>query len=126
MVKARGIEFQGNRDSLMGRELYNMSHRFGFQNPNWPYFQDTKIERIHYMAESSVRSQRITTTMHATTHIDAPAHMVQGTPLIDEVPLPHFVGTDIVVGMPKKKWEFIAATIRRPLVAMRSAPVTCC
>lgn len=35
-------------------------------------------------------SQRITTTMHATTHIDAPAHVVQGTPFIDEVPLPHF------------------------------------
>ena len=43
--------------------------------------------------------------MHATTHIDAPAHVVQGTPFIDEVPLPHFFGTGIVVSLPKKKWE---------------------
>ena len=43
-----------------------------------------------------VLSQRITTTMHATTHIDAPAHVVQGTPFIDEVPLPHFFGSGIV------------------------------
>ena len=105
MVEIRGIEFQSNTDNDMGLEFYNLSHRFGFQNPNWPYFQDTKIERIHYMAKSGVLSQRITTTMHATTHIDAPAHVVQGTPFIDEVPLPHFFGTGLVVSIPKKKWE---------------------
>ena len=33
--------------------------------------------------------------------------MVQGTPFIDEVPLPHFFGSGIVVSIPKKKWEFI-------------------
>jgi kynurenine formamidase len=109
MVKVRGIEFEGNTDNSMGLEFYNLSHRFGFQNPNWPYFQDTKIERIHYMAKSGVLSQRITTTMHATTHIDAPAHVVQGTPFIDEVPLPHFFGTGLVVSIPKKKWEQITA-----------------
>ena len=49
------------------------------------------------MAKSGVLSQRITTSMHNTTHIDAPAHVVQGTPFIDEVPLPHFFGSGIVV-----------------------------
>ncbi|MEM9574412.1 MAG: cyclase family protein, partial [Pseudomonadota bacterium] len=105
MITIRGIDFQANTDNDMGLEFYNLSHRFGFQNPNWPYFQDTKIERIHYMAKSGVLSQRITTTMHATTHIDAPAHVVQSTPFIDEVPLPHFFGSGIVVSLPKKKWE---------------------
>ena len=89
----------------MGLEFYNLSHRFGYQSPNWPYFEDVKIERIHYMAKSGVLSQRITTSMHNTTHIDAPAHVVQGTPFIDEVPLPHFFGSGIVVSLPKKKWE---------------------
>ena len=89
----------------MGLEFYNLSHRFGYQSPNWPYFEDVKIERIHYMAKSGVLSQRITTSMHNTTHIDAPAHVIQGTPFIDEVPLPHFFGSGIVVSIPKKKWE---------------------
>ncbi len=71
MVKVRGIEFQGNLDNPMGLEFYNLSHRFGFQHPNWPYFQDVKIERIHYMAKSGVLSQRITTTMHATTRLSS-------------------------------------------------------
>src|SRR4026207_1687108 len=74
----------------MGLEFYNLSHRFGYQSPNWPYFEDVKIERIHYMAKSGVLSQRITTSMHNTTHIDAPAHVLQGTPLIAEVPTPTF------------------------------------
>ena len=103
--KIRGVTFEENLNNAMGLEFYNLSHRFGYQSPNWPYFEDVKIERIHYMAKSGVLSQRITTTMHNTTHIDAPAHVVQGTPFIDEVPLPHFFGSGIVVSIPKKKWE---------------------
>lgn len=106
-ITVRGIEFEANLDNPMGIEFYNLSHRFGFQCPNWPYFRDVRIERMHYMAKSGVLSQTITTTMHVTTHIDAPAHVVQGTPFIDEVPLPHFFGSGIVVSIPKKKWEQI-------------------
>jgi kynurenine formamidase len=103
--KIRGVMFEENLKNQMGLEFYNLSHRFGYQSPNWPYFEDVKIERIHYMAKSGVLSQRITTSMHNTTHIDAPAHVVQGTPFIDEVPLPHFFGSGIVISIPKKKWE---------------------
>ena len=103
--KIRGVTFEENLNNSMGLEFYNLSHRFGYQSPNWPYFEDVKIERIHYQAKSGVLSQRITTSMHNTTHIDAPAHVVQGTPFIDEVPLPHFFGSGIVVSIPKKKWE---------------------
>src|SRR5947209_14037018 len=125
-MKIRGIEFQGNLDNEMGLEFYNLSHRFGYQSPNWPYFEDVKIERIHYMAKSGVLSQRITTSMHNTTHIDAPAQVVQGTPFIDEVPLPHFFVYGIVVAIPKKKWEPItyddlekaAGSVVRPLVVV--------
>ena len=101
----RGVTFQENLDNDMGLEFYSLSHRFGYQCPNWPYFRDVQIERMHYMAKSGVLSQTLTTTMHVTTHIDAPAHVVQGTPFIDEVPLPHFFGSGIVVGVPKEKWE---------------------
>lgn len=103
--KIRGVAFEENLNNSMGLQFFNLSHRFGYQSPNWPYFEDVKIERIHYMAKSGVLSQRITTSMHNTTHIDAPAHVVQGTPFIDEVPLPHFFGSGIVVSIPKKKWE---------------------
>ena len=106
-VMVRGIAFEGNLDNTMGLKFHNLSHRFGFQSPNWPYFQDVQIERIHYMAKSGVLSQRITTTMHNGTHIDAPGHVVSGAPFIDEVPLPHFFGSGLVVSIPKQKWEQI-------------------
>src|SRR5262245_9995852 len=67
--KIRGVMFEENVKNDMGLEFYNLSHRFGYQSPNWPYFEDVKIERIHYMAKSGVLSQRITTSMHNTTHI---------------------------------------------------------
>lgn len=47
MVTVRGIEFEGNLDNSMGLKFWNLSHRFRFQHPNWPYFQDVHIERIH-------------------------------------------------------------------------------
>jgi kynurenine formamidase len=106
-VKIRGIEFEGNLDNSMGLEFYNLSHPWGFQVPNWPYFTDVQIERLHYMAKSGVLTQKFTTTMHSSTHIDAPAHVVQGTPFIEEVPLPHFFGSGLVVSIPKNKWEQI-------------------
>src|SRR5207237_10185055 len=95
--------FEEDDNNSMGLEFYNLSHRFGYQSPNWPYFEDVKIERIHYHAKSRVLSQRSTTSMHNTTHIDAPAHVVQGAPVMDEVPLPHFVGAGIAVSSPNSQ-----------------------
>jgi kynurenine formamidase len=93
----------------MGLQFYDLSHPWGLGQPCWPYFEDVKIERLHGMSKSGVLTQRITTVMHSGTHIDAPAHVVPGTPFMDEVPLPYFFGTGVVVSIPKKKWEVITA-----------------
>ncbi|MGB9663063.1 MAG: cyclase family protein [Moorellaceae bacterium] len=94
----------------MGKiKLVDLSHPFGDKCPLWPYFEDVKIERVHYMAKSGVLSQRVTTVMHCTTHTDAPAHVVDGAPYVHEVPLESYYGTGVVVDIPKKKWELITA-----------------
>ena len=104
----RGVTFQDeNLENRMGLEFYDLSHPWGFQVPNWPYFRDVQIERMHYMSKSGVLTQQLTTTMHSGTHIDAPAHVVPGTPFMDEVPLPTFFGSGLVVSIPKGKWEQI-------------------
>lgn len=96
-----------------GREarlrFYDLSHPWGHNAPLWPYFPDVKIERFHYHAKSGVLSQQITTFMHCTTHTDAPAHVIEGTRFIDEVPLSSYFGTGVVVSIPKDKWEVITA-----------------
>jgi len=94
----------------MGKvELVDLSHTFGDKCPLWPYFPDVKIERFHYHAKSGVLSQQITTFMHCTTHADSPAHVIEGAPYTDEIPLDKYYGTGVVVDIPKGKWEVITA-----------------
>ena len=92
-----------------GLEFYDLSHPWGLGQPCWPYFEDVKIERLHSMSKSRVLTQRITTVMHSGTHIDAPAHVVEGTPFLEEIPLRNFFGTGVVVSIPKGKWEVVTA-----------------
>ncbi|MDA2954592.1 MAG: cyclase family protein [Actinomycetota bacterium] len=92
-----------------GLEFYDLSIPWGHGVANWPYFEDVKIERLHYMAKSRVLTQRITTVMHSTTHVDVPAHVIENTPFLDEIPLHRFFGTGVVVSIPKGKWEVVTA-----------------
>ena len=39
---------------------------------------------------------------HTATHVDAPAHMVEGGETVDKVPLRHFVGTGLVLDVSKR------------------------
>jgi kynurenine formamidase len=88
-------------------QFYDLSHPWGQGAPLWPYFPDIEIERFHYHAKSGVLSQQITTFMHSTTHTDAQAHVIEGMPFMDEVPLESFLGTAVVVSIPKGKWKKI-------------------
>jgi kynurenine formamidase len=94
-------------DAHTGVQFFDLSHPWGHNAPLWPYFPDIKIERFHYHAKSGVLSQQITTFMHCTTHTDAPAHVIEGTPFMDEVPLSSYFGTGVVVSIPKEKWEVV-------------------
>ena len=105
--KIRGVTFEENLNNSMGLEFYNLSHRFGYQSPELALFRGRQ-DRAHPLPRQVRRAVAAHHhLMHNTTHIDAPAHVVQGTPFIDEVPLPHFFGSGIVVSIPKKKWEQI-------------------
>ena len=94
-------------DAEQGLRFHDLSHEWGHGTPCWPYFEDVKIERLHGMAKSRVLTQKITTVMHSGTHIDAPAHAVEGTPFLHEVPLSSFFGTGVVVSIPKDKWGVV-------------------
>jgi kynurenine formamidase len=88
-------------------KLYDLSQPFGHNVPLWPYFEDVKIERVHYHAKSGVLSQKITTVMHCSTHADSPAHVIEGAQYTDEIPLEKYYGTGVVVSIPKGKWGVI-------------------
>jgi len=45
--------------------------------------------------------------MHCTTHTDAPAHVIEGAPFMDEVPLKSSFGNAVCVDISKERWEVI-------------------
>ena len=71
---------QSNMLNDMGLEFFDLSHPWGLGQPCWPYFEDVKIERIHYMAKSGVLSQRITTSMICTRRRARDAAEAKSTP----------------------------------------------
>lgn len=88
-------------------EFVDMTQGYGAGSPLWPYFEDLKVERLHYHAKSRVLSQSITHYMHTGTHADAPAHVEEEYPFIDQVPIEKYVGKGVVVDIPKGKWGII-------------------
>lgn len=111
MNAATAVGYATTHEERAGKEraleFYDLSFPFGHMAPLWPYFPDIEIKRFHYHSKSGVLSQQITTFMHCTTHTDAPAHVLEGTRFIDEVPLSSYFGTGVVVSIPKEKWEVI-------------------
>ncbi len=89
--------------------LVDLSHQYGFHVPLWPYFEDVEIKRMHYHARAGVLTQKITTTMHTSTHADSPAHVFEGGMYTDEIPLDKYYGTGVIVDIPKNKWGVITA-----------------
>ncbi len=90
-----------------GLAFYELSHRWGYNTPTWPGHEDIKIERITYHAKFGVMTQKITTVMHASTHVNAPIHLLPETEHVGELPIDAFFGNGVVVSIPKGKWELI-------------------
>jgi kynurenine formamidase len=97
-----GVEILGKKV-----EIYDLTQGFGYGVPLWPYFDDVKIERMHYHSRARVLTQVLTHTMHVGTHIDAPVHVEEDYPYIDQIPLSRFIGKGVVVDIPKRKWEVV-------------------
>jgi kynurenine formamidase len=96
---------------VLGREVevYDLSNPFGAGVPLWPYFEDVRIERMHYHAKSRVLSQILTHTMHVSTHADSPVHVEEGYASTEQIPVQKYIGKGVVVSIPKGKWEKITA-----------------
>jgi arylformamidase len=65
--------------------------------PDNPPFDLTPVKRIAAGASSNV--SRLTMGTHTGTHIDAPRHMIDGAPTLDQIPLDALVGPGRVVAV---------------------------
>lgn len=96
-------------DPVSGLKFYELSHRWGYNSPTFPGYEDVRIERITYHAKHGVMTQKINAIMHVSTHVNAPIHLIPGGKGVGEIGMDTFFGSGVIVGIPKKKWELITA-----------------
>ena len=96
-------------DPKTGLTFIELSHNWGHGVPSYPGYEDVAITRSVKHAQHGVMSQRVRTTMHTGTHVNAPIHLVQSAVGIGELPLSTFFGPGVVVSIPKGEWEVVTA-----------------
>jgi len=96
-------------DPTSGLEFYELSHPWGYFTPIHPGYEDLRIERVAYHARHGAMTQRICGVMHASTHVNAPIHLVSGAQTVGTLPLDHFFGNGVVLSIPRGKWELVTA-----------------
>lgn len=91
-------------------EAVDLTNGWGVGAPLWPSQDDITIQRRAYHARNRVLSQAASNHgMHIATHTDAPIHVEEEYPTIDQMPIEHYFGKGVIVDIPKKKWEVITA-----------------
>ncbi len=96
-------------DPVSGLEFTELSHRWGYNSPTWPGFEDLRIHRIVNHARHGVMTQIYKGTMHVSTHVNAPLHLVAGAKGVGQLPVDRFFGNGVVLSIPKGKWELVTA-----------------
>jgi kynurenine formamidase len=92
-----------------GLQFVELSHPWGHGGPVWPGDADVKVERGVCHARDGVMSQKITTNMHCSMHINAPVHLLQGGVYVGQIPVDRFFGNGVILSIPKKRWELVTA-----------------
>src|SRR3954470_10892092 len=94
-------------DPFSGLHLYELSHRWGYNAPTLPGLDDVKIHRSVNHAKHGVMTQVWKSTMHVSTHVNAPLYLIpNGTP-VGGIAMDRFFGSGVVLDIPKAKWEMV-------------------
>ena len=95
-------------DPYSGLQLYELSHRWGYNSPTMPGLEDVRVHRGVYHAKHGVMTQTWKATMHVSTHVNAPLYLIPNAPAVGDIPVETFFGTGVVLDIPKGKWELIS------------------
>jgi kynurenine formamidase len=85
------------------------SQPLGAATPVPPGQRAVELEQVRGYASSGMSMQRLSMLTHQGTHVDAPAHFVDGGASIDQLPLARLSGRVIVVDLPRPRLTAITA-----------------
>lgn len=106
---ARSATHAAVTDPASGLEFIELSHPWGYFTPIPPGYADIRVERIATHARTGAMTQRISTVMHTSTHVNAPIHLIVGAATVGTLPLERFFGNGVVLSIPRGRWERIGA-----------------
>jgi kynurenine formamidase len=71
----------------MSLKIYNLSHAFHQHMPEWPSSPGVNVTVNKFHAKDGVHQVQWEGIMHRCTHMDAPIHVAENTPGINDYPL---------------------------------------
>ena len=93
----------------MSLKVYDLTHTFTQFMPEWPSSPSVDIDIDKFHARDGVYQIQWEGIMHRCTHMDAPLHVTENTPTINDYPLWRLFGTGVCISLPKEKWGAITA-----------------
>ena len=81
------------------REVRDLTHTFTSKTPVFPAFRPIQIKPKFSIAKDGFFANEITFDEHTGTHMDAPAHFVQGSTTADRLPVDKFIAPLAVINI---------------------------
>jgi len=91
----------------MSLKVYDLTHTFTQFMPEWPSTPSVNIDVDKFHAKDGVYQVSWEGIMHRCTHMDAPLHVTECTPTINDYPLWRLFGTGVCISVPLGKWGVI-------------------
>jgi arylformamidase len=79
------------------RRVHDLTALLQTHMPVWPTAPLPTFEPVGIVARDGFLLERITCTSHTGTHMDAPAHFLEGATTVDQIPPEHLVGAAVVL-----------------------------
>ena len=79
--------------------LLDLTQDFSVHTPAFASYDGPSVKWVKRLAFDKAGGQEITTTLHVSTHLDAPAHFFSGGKFIGDLPLDFLVGPACVVDL---------------------------
>jgi kynurenine formamidase len=95
------------RPVIAGREVYDLTQPLGPRTPRSSDHPEVRIDNVRWRSRHGLRTSTYTTSVHVSTHVDAPNLYFADGPTIDQIPLDRLCGTAVIVDVEREGWSEI-------------------